>query len=72
MQLPGPTRHALNKSRITASTAAFDDAFAEAYGVVWEDDLFAQPGDPDARTTTRIDAFMAAQHAWMIERWRIG
>jgi len=33
---------------------------------VWTDDLFAE-GGTDARTTTQVDAFLAAQHEWLAD-----
>ena len=55
---------ALAKRRLLARDARFDDALAEAHGVVWEDDLFAPAGE-DGRTTTCVEAFLAAQQAWL-------
>ena len=55
---------ALSKRRIPASDAKFDDDLARAYGVVWEDDLFA-PADEDSRYTTNVDGFFGAQQEWL-------
>jgi ParB family chromosome partitioning protein len=55
---------ALSKRRIPASAARFDDDLARAYGVIWEDDLFAPAGE-DSRTTTNVDGFFGAQQEWL-------
>jgi hypothetical protein len=55
---------ALGKIRIPARNAKFSDAEAEAFGIVWDNDLFA-PADEDGRTTCQVDAFLAAQTAWL-------
>ncbi|MBV8522179.1 MAG: plasmid partitioning protein, partial [Acetobacteraceae bacterium] len=55
---------ALNKPRMEAKHARFDDEFAKSYGITWEEDLFAPAGE-DTRSTTQVDAFLAAQHAWL-------
>jgi hypothetical protein len=55
---------ALSRSRMYARDASFDDDLAKAYGLVWQEDLFA-PADEDSRYTTDVDAFLGAQHEWM-------
>jgi ParB/RepB/Spo0J family partition protein len=55
---------ALAKRRMPASAAKFGDDLAKAYGIVWEDDLFAPPGE-DSRYTTNVDAFFGAQQEWL-------
>ena len=55
---------ALSKRRIPASDAKFDNDLARAYGVVWEDDLFAPAGE-DSRYTTNVDGFFGAQQEWL-------
>jgi len=55
---------ALAKRRMPASAAKFGDDLAKAYGIVWEDDLFAPPGE-DSRYTTNVEAFFGAQQEWM-------
>ena len=55
---------ALSKRRIPATDAKFDDDQAAAYGVVWEDDLFAPAGE-DSRYTTNVEGFFAAQQEWL-------
>jgi len=55
---------ALSRRRMRAADAVFDAEFAAAYGVEYTEDLFA-PADEDSRTTTNVDGFLAAQHAWM-------
>ena len=56
--------HALTRRRMRAADAAFDAEFAAAYGVQYSEDLFAPAGE-DSRTTTNVDGFLAAQHAWV-------
>ncbi len=55
---------ALAKRRMPASAAKFGDDLARAYGIVWEDDLFAPPGE-DSRTTTNVEGFFGAQQEWL-------
>jgi len=55
---------ALAKRRMPASAAKFGDDLAKAYGIVWEDDLFAPPGE-DSRYTTNVEAFFGAQQEWL-------
>ncbi len=55
---------ALARRRIPFSAAKFGDDLARAYGVVWEDDLFA-PADEDGRYTTNVDGFFGAQQEWL-------
>jgi ParB/RepB/Spo0J family partition protein len=55
---------ALEKRRIYAKNAKFGPDEEQAFGVVWEDDLFEQ-GDQDNRYTTQVEAFFAAQAAWL-------
>ncbi len=55
---------ALAKRRIPFSAAKFGDELVKAYGVVWEDDLFA-PADEDGRYTTNVDGFFGAQQEWL-------
>ena len=55
---------ALSKRRIPAIDAKFDADQATAYGVVWEDDLFAPAGE-DSRYTTNVEGFFAAQQEWL-------
>ncbi|OYU86391.1 MAG: plasmid partitioning protein [Bradyrhizobiaceae bacterium PARB1] len=60
----GEVARALTRSRMYARDASFDDDLAKAYGLVWQEDLFA-PADEDSRYTTDVDAFLGAQHEWM-------
>ena len=60
----GQIAHALGKVRLSARNAKFGDAEAQAFGIVWDEDLFA-PADEDSRSTTQVDAFLAAQTAWL-------
>jgi ParB family chromosome partitioning protein len=55
---------ALDKRRMFARDARFDDDLARAYGIAWSEDLFA-PANEDGRYTTDVEAFLAAQHEWM-------
>lgn len=55
---------ALSRRRIPFSAAKFGDDLAAAYGVVWEDDLFAPAGE-DGRTTTNVEGFFGAQQEWL-------
>ena len=55
---------ALAKRRIPYDAAKFDDDLARAYGVVWEDDLFAPAGE-DGRYTTNVEGFFGAQQEWL-------
>jgi ParB family transcriptional regulator, chromosome partitioning protein len=54
----------LAKRHMPASAAKFDDDLAKAYGVEWEDDLFAPPGE-DSRYTTNAEGFFGAQQEWL-------
>ena len=56
--------HALNKHRLLARDARFGADEAAAFGITWQEDLFA-PADEDSRSTTQVDAFLAAQQAWL-------
>jgi len=56
--------NALSKRRMLALHAAFGEDERQAFGITWEDDLFA-PADEDSRYTTNVDAFLAAQTAWL-------
>lgn len=62
---------ALSKRTLPASAAWFGAGLAQAYGIVWTDDLFAE-GGTDARTTTEVDAFLAAQHEWLADNLPAG
>jgi ParB/RepB/Spo0J family partition protein len=55
---------ALAKRRMPASAAKFGDDLAKAYGIVWEDDLFAPPSE-DSRYTTNVEGFFGAQQEWL-------
>ena len=55
---------ALAKRRMPASAAKFGDDLAKAYGIVWEDDLFAPSGE-DSRYTTNVEGFFGAQQEWL-------
>ena len=55
---------ALDQRKLLARHARFDDAIAQAFAIVWSDDLFA-PADEDSRYTTQVDTFLAAQEAWL-------
>src|SRR5260370_6713708 len=55
---------ALTRTSMYARDASFDDDLAKAYGIVWQEDLFA-PANEDSRYTTDVEAFLGAQHEWM-------
>ena len=55
---------ALQKTRFFAKDAKFGEAEREAFGIVWQEDLFAE-GDEDNRFTIDGEAFAAAQRAWV-------
>ncbi len=55
---------ALSKCTLSAKVAKFDEAMAQAYGIAWTDDLFSPAGE-DARTTTQVEEFLAAQNEWL-------
>jgi ParB family transcriptional regulator, chromosome partitioning protein len=57
---------ALSKRRMMAKEACFGDDLAKAYGIVWQEDLFA-PADEDGRYTTEVEAFFGAQMEWLRE-----
>lgn len=52
-------------ARIPRTLALFD---VEASGVVFEEDLFAEPGDTDAIATTDVAGFLAAQRQALQDR----
>ncbi|WP_298277572.1 ParB N-terminal domain-containing protein [uncultured Bradyrhizobium sp.] len=54
----------LTKSRMLARHASFGDDLAQAYGILWQEDLFA-PADEDSRYTNDVEAFLGAQQEWM-------
>ena len=54
----------LSKKRMYARDASFGDDLAQAYGIQWVEDLFAQ-ADEDSRYTTDVEAFLGAQQEWM-------
>lgn len=53
-------------TRIPQSRAIFDPALIS--DLVWEEDLFAQPDDPDRITTTDIAGFLTVQNAALVAR----
>ena len=55
---------ALAKRRMPATAAKFGDDLAKAYGIEWEDDLFAPPSE-DSRYTTNVEGFFGAQQEWL-------
>lgn len=56
--------NALSKRHMLARDASFGPEEEKAYGIVWEEDLFA-PADEDSRYTTDVDAFLGAQSEWL-------
>ena len=61
---PGTRSRAPSQTPHPVAAAKFDDDLAHAYGVVWEDDLFAPAGE-DGRYTTNVEGFFAAQQEWL-------
>ncbi len=55
---------ALQKTRFFARDAKFGEAEREAFGIVWQEDLFAEGGE-DNRFTIDGEAFVSAQRAWV-------
>jgi ParB family chromosome partitioning protein len=55
---------ALEKTRFVAKDAKFGEDERAAFGIVWQEDLFAE-GDEDNRFTVDGDAFVSAQRAWL-------
>ena len=55
---------ALEKTRFFAKDAKFGEDERAAFGITWEEDLFAE-GDEDNRFTVDGEAFMSAQRAWL-------
>jgi len=55
---------ALSKRHMLAMHASFGAEEQAAFGITWEVDLFA-PADEDSRYTTDVEAFLAAQTAWL-------
>ena len=54
----------MQKTRFFAQDAKFGEAEREAFGIVWQEDLFAE-GDEDNRFTIDGEAFVSAQRAWV-------
>ena len=52
------------KDRFFARDAKFGEDERAAFGIVWQEDLFAE-GDEDNRFTIDGDAFVSAQRAWL-------
>ena len=55
---------ALEKTRFFAKDAKFGEDERAAFGIVWQEDLFAE-GDEDNRFTVDGEAFVSAQRAWL-------
>ena len=55
---------ALEKRRYYITEAKFGPDEEQAFGIIWEEDLFGS-ADEDTRYTTNIDGFLAAQAAWL-------
>jgi ParB family chromosome partitioning protein len=55
---------ALEKKRFFARDARFGEDERAAFGIVWQEDLFAE-GDDDNRFTVDGEAFVSAQRAWL-------
>jgi ParB family chromosome partitioning protein len=55
---------ALDKTRFFARDAKFGEDERAAFGIIWQEDLFAE-GDEDNRFTIDGEAFVSAQRAWI-------
>ncbi len=55
---------ALEKTRFFAKDAKFGEDERAAFGITWQEDLFAE-GDEDNRFTVDSEAFASAQRAWL-------
>ena len=55
---------ALEQTRFFARDARFGEDERAAFGIVWQEDLFAE-GDEDNRFTVDGEAFVSAQRAWL-------
>ena len=55
---------ALDKTRFFARDAKFGEDERAAFGIIWQEDLFAE-GHEDNRFTVEGEAFMSAQRAWL-------
>jgi ParB family chromosome partitioning protein len=55
---------ALEKTRFFARDARFGENERAAFGIAWQEDLFAE-GDEDNRFSTDGEAFASAQRAWL-------
>jgi ParB family chromosome partitioning protein len=55
---------ALQKTRFFARDAKFGEDERAAFGILWQEDLFAE-GDEDNRFTLDGEAFISAQRAWL-------
>ena len=55
---------ALDKTRFFARDAKFGEDERAAFGIIWQEDLFAE-GDEDNRFTIDGEAFIFAQRAWL-------
>jgi ParB family transcriptional regulator, chromosome partitioning protein len=55
---------ALEKTRFFAKDAKFGEDERAAFGITWQEDLFAE-GDEDNRFTVDGEAFASAQRAWL-------
>jgi ParB family transcriptional regulator, chromosome partitioning protein len=55
---------ALDKTRFFARDAKFGEDERAAFGIIWQEDLFAE-GDEDNRFTIDGEAFVSAQRAWL-------
>ena len=54
----------LERTRFFARAARFGEDERAAFGIVWQEDLFAE-GDEDNRFTVDGEAFVSAQRAWL-------
>jgi ParB family chromosome partitioning protein len=56
--------NALSRRQMFARDAKFGEKEQQAFGITWAEDLFA-PANEDSRFTTDVEAFLAAQLAWL-------
>ena len=61
----GHVARALKKTRISKAIAKFGPDEEQAFGIVWQDDLFAE-GGTESLYTTQFEAFIEAQRAWTV------
>jgi ParB family chromosome partitioning protein len=60
----GSPRRSTRPTRFFAKDARFGEDERAAFGIIWQEDLFAE-GDEDNRFAVDGEAFMSAQRAWL-------